>query len=109
MGASSCPWTLLGMVQDIVALNLRACMGYLPSACIESLLETYRLAQLGMCLPEEIGHLHPQLGQFLCLADPFSPERNHVFTGDLAVDVVGPSHTVDLLGHFFANDVDCIL
>ena len=37
VGASFCHWTLLRMGQDIFALNLGVCTGYLPSACVESL------------------------------------------------------------------------
>ena len=62
-----------------------------------------------MDLQEEIDHLRPQLGQFLCLVDSFSLERYHAFTGDLAVGAVSPSHTVDLLGHFFDDGVDAII
>jgi hypothetical protein len=36
VGASFCPSTLLGTVQDMFALNLRACTRYLPSAWVES-------------------------------------------------------------------------
>ena len=64
---------------------------------------------VGLHLPEEIGHLHPQLGQFLRLADSFSPERCHAFTCHLAIGVVSPSHNVDLLGHFFADGVDAVI
>ena len=60
-------------------------------------------------LPEEICHLHPQLGQFLTLLDSFSPERCYSFTGDNTDDVVRPDHIVDLLGQLLANGVDAVV
>ena len=71
-------------------------------------LEAHGLVQWGVSLPEEIGHLHPQLGQFLRLMNSFGPEHCHAFTGDLAVGVVCSGHNVDLLGQLLTDGVDAI-
>jgi hypothetical protein len=64
---------------------------------------------LGLRLAEEIGHLHPQLGQFLALLHTFSLECCNAFAGDNAVGVVGPGHVVDLISQFLADGVDAVV